>query len=141
MTGVQTCALPILGVNPNIQITLEMIRDEQLGITAVSCCKCRVDFIFLLQQRRFISGFLHPRSLSTTMLHMQFCRVNLIPAYGFLMETHMLSGWNNLAFSGSKENVKFLSKIVNLYVIDSLFSWFWENHFKVENFNTFMKLT
>jgi len=51
-----------------------------------------------------------------------------------------MGGSNSLAFSGLKENVSFLSKFVNLYVIDSLSSWFWENHFKVENFNISMKL-
>ena len=33
-----------------------------------------------------------------------------------------------------KSSVK---KIVNLYLIDSLSSWLWENHFKVENSNIF----
>ena len=95
---------------------------------------------FLLQWRRFISGFLHPRSLLTTMLHMQFWRVSQTPVNGFWMEIHFLSGWISLAFSGSKENVSYLSKLVKLFVIDHLFSWLWENHFKVENFNIFMKL-
>jgi hypothetical protein len=35
-------------VDPNIQITLEMIRDEQLGIIAVSYFKCIIDFIFVV---------------------------------------------------------------------------------------------
>jgi hypothetical protein len=56
------------------------------------------------------------------------------------METYFLGGWNRLAFSGSKENVSFPSKSVNIYIIDSLSSWLWKNHFKVENFNIFMKL-
>ena len=36
----------VVGVDPNIQITLEMIRDEQLGIIADSYFKCIIDFIF-----------------------------------------------------------------------------------------------
>jgi len=51
-----------------------------------------------------------------------------------------MGGSNSLAFSGSKENVSFLSKDVNLYVIDSLSSWIWENHLKVDYFNIFIKL-
>jgi hypothetical protein len=47
------------------------------------------------------------------------------------MEIHFLGGWNSLASSGSKENVSFLSKFVNLYIIDTLSSWLWKNHFKV----------
>ena len=126
---------------PNIQIILEMVRDHQLGIIAGSCCKCIVDFIFLLQWRRFLSGFLHPRSLITTMLHMQFWRVNQRSVNGFSKKIHIMCGSNSLAFSGSKGNVSFLSKFVNLYIIDSQSSWLWENHFKVEDFNIFMKLT
>jgi len=51
-----------------------------------------------------------------------------------------MGGSNNLAFSGLKENVSFLSKFVNLHVIESLSSWCWENHFKVENSKIFIKL-
>ena len=130
----------MVGLDPNIHITLEMIRDEQLSIIAASYFNCIIDSIFLLQWRRFISGFLPTRNLLTTMLHMQFWRVNLTPVYGFWMEIHFLGGWISLAFSGSKENVSFLSKFVNLYVIDYLSSWLRENHFKVENFNIFMEL-
>ena len=104
----------VVGVDPNIQITLEMIRDDQLGIAAGSFSKCIVDSIFLLQWRRFISGFLHPRSLLTTMLHMQFWRVNQTPVNGFSKEIHFVGGSNSLAFSGSKGNVSFLSNFVNL---------------------------
>ena len=50
-----------------------------------------------------------------------------------------MSGSNSLAFSGLKENVSVLSKFVNLYVIDILSSWLWENYFKVENANIVMK--
>ena len=71
---------------------------------------------------------------------MQFWRVNQIPVNGSSMEMHFMGGSNSLAFSGSKENVSFLSKSVNLYIIDSLSSWLWENHFKVDYFNIFMKL-
>ena len=95
---------------------------------------------FFGQLRRFISGFLHLRSLLTTMLHMQFWRVNWTPVNGFSMEVHFLGGSNSLAFSGSKENVSCLSKFVNLYVNDILSSWLWENHSKVEDSTTFMKL-
>ena len=126
-------------MDANIQITLEMIRDEQLGIIAGPYYKYITDFMFLLQWRRFISGFLHLRSLLTTMLHIQCWRVNQMPVNGFLKEIHFMSGSNSLAFSGSKENVRFLSKFVNIYLIDSLSSWLWKNHFKVENFNILMK--
>ena len=51
-----------------------------------------------------------------------------------------MGGSNSLAFSGSEENVCLLSKFGNLYVTDSLSSWLWENHFKVENSNIFMNL-
>ena len=78
-----------------------------------------------------MSGSLHLRSLLTTMLHMQFWRVNQTPVNGLLKEIHFMGGLNSLAFSGSKENVSFLPRFVNLYVIDSLSSWLWENHFKV----------
>ena len=74
------------------------------------------------------------------MLHIQLWRVNKTPVNGFSMEIHFMGGSNVLAFSGSKENVSFLSKFVNLYVIDYLSSWLRENHFKVENFNSFMEL-
>ena len=127
-------------MDSNIQITLEMIKDEQLGIIADPYFKCVIDFIFLLQWRRFISGFLHLRSLLTTMLHEQFWRVNQTPVNGFSKEIHFMGGSNSLAFSGSKENVSFLSKFVNLYVIDHLSSWLWKNHFKVEIFNIVMSL-
>ena len=121
----------VIGVDPSIQITLEMIRDEQLGIISGSYFKFTIDFIFLLQWKRFISGFPHPRNLLTTMLHMQCWTVNQTPVNGFSKERHFLSGSNSLAFSGSKENVSFLSKFVNLYVIDSLSSWLWENHLRL----------
>ena len=38
-----------------------------------------------------------------------------------------------------KGKCKFLSNFVNLYVVDHLSSWLWENHFKVENYIIFMK--
>ena len=126
----------VIGVDPSIQITLEMIRDAQLGITLGSYSKYIIDFIFLLQWRRFISGFLHPRNPLTTMLRGQCCRVNQTSVNGFSKGRHFLSGSNVLAFSGSKENVSLLSKFVNLHIIDSLSSWLWENHFKVENSNS-----
>ena len=69
------------------------------------------------------------------MLHMQSWRVNQTPVNGFSMEMHFMGGSNSLAFSGSKENASLLSEFVNLYVVDSLSSWLWENHFKVENSN------
>ena len=127
-------------MDPNIQITLEMIRDDQLGIIAGSCSDCIFDFTFLLQLRRFISGFLHPRNLLIIMLHLQFWRVNQTAVNGFSKEIYFMGGFNSLAFSGSKGNVSVLSKIVNLCIIDSLSSWLWENHFKVDYFNIFMKL-
>jgi hypothetical protein len=71
---------------------------------------------------------------------MQFWRVNQTPVNGFSKEIHFLGGSNSLAFSGSRENVSFPSKFVNLHVIDSLSSWLWENHFKVDYFNIFIKL-
>ena len=37
----------LVGVDPNIQIKLDMIMDEQLGIIAGSYFKCIIDFIFL----------------------------------------------------------------------------------------------
>jgi len=74
------------------------------------------------------------------MLHKQFWRVNQTLVNGFSKEIHFMGGSNSLAFSGSKENVSFLSRVVNLYVIDSLSSWIWENHLKVDYFNIFMKL-
>jgi len=40
------CYSWLIGVDPNIQITLEMIKDEQLGITAGSYFKYTIDFIF-----------------------------------------------------------------------------------------------
>ena len=58
----------------------------------------------------------------------------------FLKGKTFLSGSNSLAFSGSKENVSFLSTFVNLYVTDSLSSWLWESHFKVENSNIFYQM-
>ena len=130
----------VIGVDPSIQITLEMIRDEQLGIISGSCFKYTLEFMFLLQWRRFISGFPHPRNLLNTMLHMQCWTVNQTPVNGFSKGRHFLSGSNSLAFSGLKENVSFLSTFVNSYVIDSLSSWLWENHFKVENFNIFYQM-
>jgi hypothetical protein len=57
------------------------------------------------------------------------------------METHIVGGWNNLAFSGSRENVSFLTKFLKLDMIDSLSSWLRQNHFKVENLESFMKLS
>ena len=36
----------VVGVDPNIQITLEMIRDEQLGIISGFYFKSIIDFIF-----------------------------------------------------------------------------------------------
>ena len=39
-----------------------------------------------------------------------------------------------------KGKCKFPVKFVNLSVIDSLSSWLWENYFKVENSNIFVKL-
>ena len=130
----------MVGLDPDIQITLETIRDDQLGIVTGSCCRCIVDFIFLLQWRRFIGGFLHPRSPLTTMLHMQFWRVSQTLVNGFSKEIHLMGGSNSLAFSGSKENVSFLSEWVSLHIIDSLSSWLRENHSKVNYFNIFMKL-
>ena len=37
----------VVGVDPNIQMTLEMIMNEQLGIIGGSYLKCTIDFIFL----------------------------------------------------------------------------------------------
>ena len=41
----------LVGVDQNIQITLEMIRDEQLGIIPGSYFKCIIDFMFLLVEK------------------------------------------------------------------------------------------
>ena len=71
---------------------------------------------------------------------MQFWRVSQTPVNGLSKEIHFVGGLNSLAFSGSKENVSHQSQFLNLYDIDSLSSWFWENYFKVEDFNIFMKL-
>ena len=71
---------------------------------------------------------------------MQFWRVNQTPVNGYSNKIHFMGGLNSLAFSGSKENVSFLSKFVNLYLIDSLSRWLWENHFKAESSNIFMQL-
>ena len=50
-------------------------------------------------------------------------------------------GWlKQPGFLWIKGKCKFLSKFVNLHGIKILSSWFWENHFKVENSNIFMKL-
>ena len=40
--------MSLIGVDPNIQIKLDMIMDEQLGIIAGSHFKCIIDFIFFL---------------------------------------------------------------------------------------------
>ena len=61
----------VVGVDPNIQITLEMVRDEQKGTISGSYFNCIIDIIFMLQRRRFINGFLHLRNLLTTILHVQ----------------------------------------------------------------------
>ena len=74
------------------------------------------------------------------MLHIQFWRVSQTPVNGLSKEIHFVGGLNSLAFFGSKENVSFLSKFVNLYVTDGLSSWLWENYFKVENSDILMKL-
>ena len=130
----------VIGVDPSIQITLEMIRDEQLGIISGSYFKYTIDLMFFLQWKRFISGFPHPRNLLTTMLHMQCWTVNQTPVNGSSKGRHFLSGSNSLAFSGSKENASLLSKFVNLYVVDILSSWLWENHSKVEHSNIFYEM-
>jgi hypothetical protein len=41
----------LVGVDPNIQITLETIRDEQLGIITDSDFKCIIDFIFITVEK------------------------------------------------------------------------------------------
>ena len=51
-----------------------------------------------------------------------------------------MGGSNSLAFSGSKENVSFLLKFVNLYVIDGVSSWLWKNHFKVGTLQHFYEV-
>ena len=130
----------VVGVDPNIQITLEMVRDEKQGIISGSYFNCIIDIIFILQRRRFINGFLLLRNLLTTILLVQLWRVNQTPVNGFSKEIHFLGGSNSLAFSGSKENASLLLRFVNSYVIDSLSSWLWENHFKVEISNIFIKL-
>ena len=98
-------------MDPNIQVTLEVIRDDQLGIIVGSCSDCIADFIFLLQERRFISGFLHPRNLLIIMLHLQLWRVNQTAVNGFSKEIHFMGGSNSQAFSGSKGNVSSFVKI------------------------------
>ena len=40
----------LVGVDPNIQITLEMIRDEQLGIIAGFYFKCIIDFFVTVEK-------------------------------------------------------------------------------------------
>ena len=52
-----------------------------------------------------------------------------------------MSGLSNLAFSGLKENVSFPTKFVILNMIDSLYSWLRENHFKVEIYESFIELS
>ena len=61
----------VIGVDPSIQITLELIGDEQLGIISGSYFNPIIDIIFMLQRRRFINGFLHLRNLLITILHVQ----------------------------------------------------------------------
>ena len=50
-------------------------------------------------------------------------------------------GWlKQPGFLWIKGKCKSSVKFVNVYVIDSLSSWLWENHTKVEDSTTFMKL-
>ena len=69
---------------------------------------------------------------------MQFWRVNQTPVYGFWMDIHFLGFWNSLAFSGSKEKVSVSLKFANVYVINTLSSWLWKNHIKVEKFKFYI---
>ena len=48
-----------------------------------------------------------------------------------------MGGSNSLAFSGSKEKVSF-TLIWKVYVINTLSSWLWKNHFKVEKFKFYI---
>ena len=125
-------------MDPNIQITLDMIRDELLSIIAGSYFKYIIDFIFTVKE---IYKWLSPPKES----------VNYNAAHAILESQPFTCQWflNGNTFYGwlkqpgflwIKGKCKFLSRFVNLYVIDSLSSWLWENNFKVENSDIFMKL-
>ena len=50
-----------IGVDPNIQITLEMIKDEQLSIIADPYSKHLIDFIFLVAEEKIYNWLSPPK--------------------------------------------------------------------------------
>ena len=104
-------------MDPNIRITLEMIRDEQLGI-ACSYPQCIIDFIFFVTVEK-IYKWLSPSKES----------VNYNAAYAILksqpdtclwfLNGNTFSGWlNQPGFLWVKGKCKFVPKVeVNLLLI------------------------
>ena len=85
-------------MDPDIQITLEMIKDEQLGIIAGSYSKCIIDFMCLLVEK--IYKWLSPPKES----------INYNAAYAILKSQPDTCLWflNGHTFSGFSKQPGFL---------------------------------
>ena len=129
-------------MDPNIQIILEMIRDEQLGIIiAGSCFKCIIDYIFLGVVKD-IYKWLSPPKESVNYNATSAILESQPDACQWFLNGNAFQGWlKQPGFLWIKGKGKFSVKFVDFYVIDSLSSWLWENYLKVDNSDIFMKLT
>ena len=127
-------------MDPNIKITLEMIRDEQLGIIiAGSCCKCIVDFYFFIIVEKIYKWLSPPKE------SLNYNAANAIldsqpDTCQWFLNGNAFHGWlKQPGFLWIKGKCKVSVKFINFYVIDSLASWLWENHSKVYNSDILMK--
>ena len=89
----------MVGVDPNIQITLEMIRDEQLGIIADSYFKFMTDFIFFVTVDKIYKWLSPPKE-----------SINYNTAYAILKSQPDTCLWflNGHTFSGFLKQPGFL---------------------------------
>ena len=103
-------------MDPNIQITLEMIRDEQLGIIA-AYFKCIIDFIFFVAVKEIYKWLSPPKE-----------SVNYNAAYAiqrsqpdtclWFLKGNIFSGWlKQPGFLWIKGKCKLSVKIVKCYTL------------------------
>ena len=114
----------LVGVDPNVQITLETIRDEQLGIITCSDFKYIIDFPFVIVEK--IYKWLSPPKESIN-YNAAYAILNSQPdACQWFLKGNAFSKWlKQCGFIRIKGKCKFSDKIVQLDVIDSLSSWLW----------------
>ena len=111
----------MVGVDPNIQITLETIRDEQLGIITGFYFKCIIDVI--PTEEKVYKWLSPPKESINYNIAYEIVKGQPNTCLWFL-DGNIYSEWlEQPGFLWIKGKCEFSDKFVKLDVIDSLSSW------------------